>query len=494
MDHVDLGRLRRGARRACLAGAAACLGLALVSPAADAQGTDPTGGAEAGPRPQAFSGSASALAASVELDRPGLLPIEDLFRFIAADGEGTYRTSEQRGRASLFYPGSGAILGPSLACSQFPADNPVIGPIVQACLGYSFPLSVTADSLEPDRSTEGAVALGRPTDPVSAHAVGARAHAGPDAVTTDAAVNDLRVLGAPAVGTLPAVPGFEGLEPGLLTIGSATATTDQHIDETGALVVDAEAALSDIRLIGGLVRIGSLVAHTRIVDGEGDPVTEATMHVGGVTVAGQPARLSERGLEVGEASAPIGPLLEALNRQLAAALESVSFRSETLPVEQGVDDDGIAFARVGGLLIEMAVPVSGLPTVPGPLGDLELNGDYIGTVLLGNVGARAIASNFDPFDVPSPPLMPGGAGGSLGGDALGSTPTPAGVSGAPAPGAPASPGAGAPAAPGDPTGQPILDLFADRLRLLYLAFTLAALALCLAPGLTMPARLPSGRP
>ena len=38
------------------------------------------------------------------------------------------------------------------------------------------------------------------------------------------------------------------------------------------------------------------------------------------------------------------------------------------------------------------------------------------------------------------------------------------------------------------------DLFSDRLRLLYLAFTLAALALCLAPRLTLPARLPARLP
>lgn len=480
---MDLGRLRRGTRRGCLAGAGACLALALVSPAADAQGSP-----DAGPRPQAFSGAASALAASVELDRSGLLPIEDVFRFIVADGQGTYRPSEQRGRASLLYPGTGLIMGPGLACSQFPPEaRPVFGPIIDACLAYSFPLSVTADSLNPDQSTEGGAALGTPSDPVSAQAVGASAHAGADAVTTDAQVNDLRVLGAPALGPLPAVPGFDDVEPTILTIGSATATTDERIDEAGALVVDARSALSDIRLLGGLVRIGSLVSHARIVDGEGDPVTDTSLEMSGVTVAGVPARLSGDGLELGEASAPMGPLLAALNDQLAAVLQAVSFRSETLPIEQGVDEDGISHARVGGVLIEMGVPVSGLPTVPGPLGDLDLNGKYVGSILLGDVGVRAIASNFD--RAVATPISRSPAGVAPAAD-VAAPDGPASVAGVATPAAPGSPAAVPTVAP--PT-QSVLDLFADRIRLLYLAFTLAGLAACLAPRLSLPARLPSGR-
>jgi len=478
---VHLTRLRRGARRACCAGALTCVALAVVSPPVDAQDAG-----SARPRPQVFSGSASAMAASVQFDREGILPVADVFRFIVADGTGTYRTSEQRARASLLFPGNGLVLGPGLACSQFPPEaRPIFGPIVDACLAYSFPLSVTADSLAPDAATQGSVDLGTPTDPLSARGVGARAHAGPDAVTTDAEVTDVRALGVPGVGPMPAVPGFEGVEPFLLTIGSATATTDQRIDEAGALVVDALATVSDIALLGGLVRIDSLVSHARIVEGEGDPVTEASLDFSGVTVAGTPARISDRGLEVASASQPLGPALEALSAQLAALLEALSFEMEAIGVEQGVDEDGIAGASVGGLLITMRVPVSGLPSVPGPLGDLDLNGDYVGTALLGEVGVRAVANSFDrvaPSVIRSPaagvPGAPGVAAGSTG----------AGVAAPDAAGS--GPAAAAPESPAAGVAQPVLDLFADRLRLLYLAFTLAGLALCLAPRLALPARLP----
>jgi hypothetical protein len=473
-------------RRGCFVASGACLALAAFTPPADAQSE----GEALGPRPAVFSGAATAQAVVVEMDKEGLLPVPDIFRFIVADGVGTYRTSEQRGRASLFFPGNGLTQGPALACSQFPPEaRPVFGPILDACLQYSFPLTVTADALEPDGATEGSLALGAPTDPISANGVGARAHAGEDAVTTDAEVTGLRVLGAPSIGPLPAVPGFEDLEPYLMAVGSVTATTDERIDEAGALVVDSVSGATDVRLIGGLVRIGSVVAHARIVDAEdADPVVETTLDVSGVTVAGLPAQFTEDGLQIATTSAPLGPQLEALTAQLTSLLESLSFEMETLGTEQGQDEDGITFARVGGLLISLGVPVDGLPPVPGPLGDVDLNGNYVGTIQIGQAGARAIAGSFDDDDEvtatgggTTSPVSP--SSGSTGSSTGGQTAAPA------TPAAPASPAA--PAAPADaPVVDAITDLFADRLKLLYLAFTLAGLAICIAPRMALPARLP----
>ena len=490
---MDLATLRRGVRRACFGGAAACLALAVVGSPVGAQ-SDELGG----PRPEVFSGAANALGASIELDRPGLLPVEDIFRFVVADGAGVYQTSEQRGRASLFFPGNGLTLGPALACSQFPPEaEPVFGPILAACLQYSFPLTVTADSLAPDAATEGSLALGEPSDPISANGVGARSHAGPDAVVTAAEISDLRVLGAPAVGPLPAVPGLEDLEPYLISIGSVTANTDERIDAEGALVVDSASAVTDVGLIGGLVRIGSVVSHARVVDGDGEPVIETSLEMSGVTVAGLPATVTEDGIQIAAASGPLGPQLEALSTQLSSLLESLSFRIEPLGTEQGVDEDGISFGRVGGVLISMAVPVGGLPPVPAPppLGALDLNGSYEGTLLLGEAGARGIAGSFDDFAAsPSTGGSPAGgstaAGGTTGagGTATGSTGAAPGSS----PAAPPAAGPAAPEAAGE--GEPILDLFADRLELLYLAFTLAGFAMCLAPRLALPARLPGPQP
>ena len=480
---MDLATLRRGVRRACFGAAAACAVLAAVGSPVSAQGE------EAGPRPEVFSGAASSRGASIAMDRAGLLPLEDVFRFIVADGVGTYRTSEQRGRASLFFPGNGLIQGPPLACSQFPPEaEPVFGPILEACMRYSFPLSVATDSLSPDGATEGSLALGESTDPISANGVGARSHAGEDSVTTAAEVSSFRMLGAPAVGALPAVPGFEDLDPSLITIGSVTATTDERIDEAGALVVDAAAAVSDVGFIGGLVRIGSVVSHARIVDGDEEPVIETSLEASGITVAGMPATVTDDGLQFATASQPVGPQLEALAGQLGSLLESFSFRMEPLGTEQGVDEDGISFAKVGGILISMSVPVTGLAPVPGPLGDIDLNGDYVGSVVLGEVGVRAIAGSFEAEARPTTggatsPASPGAGGSTSAGGTTGGATSPAGGAGTAPAAAPAAPEA-------EVTADPIRDLFADRLKLLYLAFTLAGFAICLAPRMALPARLP----
>ena len=57
-------------------------------------------------------------------------------------------------------------------------------------------------------------------------AAGARAHAALDAVTTDSEVQDLRLLGAPAVGTL---------DP-LLQAAGVPATDDDHVVDVGIFV------------------------------------------------------------------------------------------------------------------------------------------------------------------------------------------------------------------------------------------------------------------
>ena len=71
----------------------------------------------------------------------------------------------------------------------------------------------------------------------------AKAHAGEDATTTDAVMQDLRVLGVPPFGpvTLP-IPGVE-MDTSLVSIDSAVSRTNQRIVK-GGLIVDAEATLS----------------------------------------------------------------------------------------------------------------------------------------------------------------------------------------------------------------------------------------------------------
>jgi hypothetical protein len=439
-----------------------------------------------GPRPEVFSSAASSRAVTLFFDRPGLLPVEDLFRIIALDGEALYQSSVQRARTSLLFPGQGLVVGPSLACSQVPADKvpAFFLPVLAACLAYQFPLSVQADGLNPDASTEGRVALGTASDPVSAVAVGGLAHAGPDASTTQAVIEDFRAVGLPAFGPLSVpVPGFEGLDSTLLTIQSATSTTDQRIVE-GDLVSTSEVVLSGVRLIGGLVDIGSIVSRSTVVDrDDGETTSDATFEVTGVEVAGTPAQITDEGLVLGQPAGDLGPLRERAASAIADFVDQFDITFDQLEVLHGVDEQGFAFAQAEGLLVSVDVPVSTLP----PLGQVDLNGVYTLSVQLGTTGARGIASSFD--DALPPILRP-----STG------SPSPvvsgAGFASAPTPAAAAAPVAAPPAAaatPEEPLIERVRDLLPGRIELLYAAFTLAALALCLAPRWATPARLPGTR-
>jgi hypothetical protein len=196
------GSVRRRARRACFVAAGACLLLSFTV-ASSAQEEDTV------PPPEVFRGAATAQVASVQVDSdPQLLPVNDLFRFVALDGASVFESSTASARASLFFPGNGLILGPNLLCGTFGgAFPPEFKPILDLCLQYKYPLTVFADEFQPDGASSGSISLGAPTDPVSGTAVRARAHAAEDSATSDAALQDLRVLGLPAIGpVLPVVP------------------------------------------------------------------------------------------------------------------------------------------------------------------------------------------------------------------------------------------------------------------------------------------------
>jgi hypothetical protein len=158
-----------------------------------------------------------------------------------------------------------------------------------------------------------------------------------------------------------------------------------------------------------------------------------------------------------------------------------------LDSEESTDQEGAAVASVGGLLVELTVPVEDLPTIPGPVGELDPNGVYVASVLLGATAARGAAFTFDPDAVPEPGAdvgsfdpgtgFDGGAGIDLPPPDVAAPSAPPAVSPDPAPAGPQ-------------LARSVVDLFGDRLGLVYLALMFAVLGLCIAPRLFTPARLP----
>ena len=489
---------RRWAARACVGAAIVCLVLAGLG-SAGAQEDAPA-------RPDVFRSDASAELLSASLDRGALLPVNDAFHFIALDGTGTYESSNQTARASLFYPGNGIISGPGLACSTFGGQFPEqFAPILDACLQYRYPLTVFADSLNPDGATTGSLQLGERSDPVSGRAVRAVAHADDDASRTDAALADLRVMGLPAFGPVPLpmpVPGGPELDSTIVTVANATSSTDQHIDDAGRLIAEATTTMQGVRLVGGLIQIDSLRSVSRIVDdGRGAPSEEADLTIGGITVGGVPAQITDDGLVVGSPTGADGPLVQQLASSLNDLLRDLGVQITPLAVEHGEDDAGLAFARSGGVLVEYGVDVQDLPILPGPQGDVDPNGFYTGTIVLGQTGVRGLAAHIDLPESAALPPTDGGVG-ALPDTAgritdTGGTFRPPAATG-PAAAAPA-PAAATPSAASATGGRQLVvsvseALAPGRVRLTYLAFTFIALAMCIGPRFILPARLSGSRP
>ena len=466
--------------RASFTAAAVCL--LLLALASTSLGQEDDGGA---PRPEVFRGSASALAVSVQVDRDALLPINDLFKFTVVEGTSAYESSNQSARSSLFFPGNGLIIGPNLLCGTFGgAFPPEFKPVLDLCLQYRYPLTVFADELTPDGQTAGSLQLGTATDPVSGNAIRATAHAAPDGARTDSAVQDLRVLGLPAIGpVIPIVPGLT-LDTSIVKVDSATARTDQRIVD-GSLVIDASSTISGVQLVGGLVRIGSIRSESHVTDdAKGKRTATSDLEVSGVTVAGIPSQITEDGLVIGSPSGGLGPIVQQLQSQLNELLRALGLKVTLIGATADPEAEGGAVASADGLLIELSQTVTGLPTVPGPLGEIDPNGTFVGSVLLGQSAARGAAFAIDP-DAPVPSdegSTDVGFDATTGGD----------VSFPDLPEAsPEGPTVERPSPTGPATPRSIGDIFDDRLGLLYLALAFTALGLCITPRFALPARLPA---
>lgn len=474
-------------RRLAFIAAGMCLLFAVVAPSSAQEDTVP--------RPEVWRGRASSQAISVQLDRDALIPVPELFRFIALDGMGVYGSSKVEARSSLFFPGNGFILGPSLLCGTFGGQFPSqFKPIMDVCLQYKYPLTVFADSFEPDGATSGSLKLGSDADAISGNAVRAEAHAGEDAVTTDAVMQDLRVLGVPPFGPItPQIGDFE-MDTSIAKVDSATSRTNQRISK-GSLLVDAETNLSGISLIGGLIKIDNLRSVSQVTDdAHGARTSKPTLVMSGVTVFDQPAQFTSEGLVVGSSGS--GPLDQQAQVVANELLQVFNVRATILDSEKELDKDGAAVANVGGLLIEFGRDVQGLPQIPGPLGQLDPNGFYTGSIQLGTTSALGAAFDFDDVIIDD---------GLTDGDSSFDPGLPAtpgvfdpGEPGVPGVEVPVNEGGGDGAGGAPPTGsddgergllaRSIGGLFGDRIGMLYLALVFAVLGVAVAPALTVPAR------
>jgi hypothetical protein len=506
-----MAAVRRLSSRACFAAAAIATAAALFPTGVNAQ--------TVGTRPRIFSTASDATGVEYFPDQEGgLTPIKDTFRAQFVTSTSTMSaTNGPTARATVVDPGNGATQGPANACPAVPgaesgvaggfsaggaafigdpmqqafdASNDELKPIFDACTTAKWPFAAQADSFTPDKRTEGAIVFGEPNGQLYGDGGGAHAVINDDGTSSaDAQMSGLRIAPVPGGGVTglplpPAVPALPGQAPGapvdtaVFTVGSIQSTTANFFDGPAA-VSHSESRLNGVRLVGGLVTIDSIasIAESRFESGA-DPIGASSTTVQGVKFLGQHATIDDKGIHPdGNPDGGTQALRDAgLSVRLVGATQGIDDRGFMTAASQGVVVDFIRDVNTGLILPSPPPNPVGVETSP------SLDGTYFVRYFLASVATRSFARNLKPSSAPSgSPRIP-----SFSTNPPTGAERPSGFTGATkvAPAALTTDGPDAGAA-----GIPVFFGLTFDLRWLYLAFTLAAFGMCLAPRL-LPARLP----
>ena len=498
-------------RRACFGAAALLVVTAVVAPVvAHAAPTDPDAN-----RPIVWEGDASATPIHGQADsKNGVLPVYQPFYANFPDSATQWDPGTAYARASTYYPGPTGTNGVNLICDQVMtqifapgrlppnADDPICKPAPK------YPLTVEADGVHPDVRTDGSQAVGTGS-PLVITTTSAIAHADRNSVYGDGVIGSVDLVGTSstssaslafrkqAAAILHGPAAAAAVQPqasdnSTLHIDSAVSHSNEIYDSQGALVVTATSTLKGISLAGGMVQIGSLQStSTSRTDGQSIASHDEHINLAGVTVSGQPAVIDESGVHIGGSSSSVQPLTDALNAALNAMGAKIALASATGSVDSS--STKTVTSDVQGLMfyVERLLPIPNLTDV------------YYATFTLGAAGTRASAADIKNSDVSNDQGGIGGVTGpspDLSSSATPSSETPGSLG---TPGTPGTPGAtfsnpatvrsGRAAVLGNRQGV-LGELEADlagftmahRFDLLYLAFALAFVGVCLSSRLLVP--------
>jgi hypothetical protein len=553
-------RVRKVIRNLCFASSAGLMLLAVVGPPGWAQ--DPDDG-----RPSFWESSAFARAIEFSTNTdPLIIPVPDLIRADFSEAEANWsRFGEARARSAVLWPGKAVSDGPSLLCFSL-AENPNSPFTCPEGFPPQYPLAVVAEGDQPDAAFEFGQEFGD-DESFSGKAVVARAHAARDNVETVNEMGGFKIadqgglneaiaddMAAPLrevareldAGVAEAAKGFDGafrsiIEPfaagGLpvlispsFAVGAvfpsfekaltfdvddtligadavATRTLQEFIEDNSVLVSRSEARLSGVKLFGGLITIDSVLSSVvSQVDAQGVGTVAETVRVGGLTVAGIPAGLTERGVVFGAD----GLLSGRDEAKIDVTAENVLGKSGVTLHLAGPEHENV----LGNVTSAAAGVFAGYQLdankVPGA------GSTVFGTFALGNVATRAfVPAPFVP-DGPGggggggggfvpPPFDPGGDGGGTtnvlsgtasndtgdfafqpGADDFVAAPPTEGSSGA------VSPQFGGPAVQGRFGTELLGKVVANRITMFYLAWAFATVGFVLGSKAILPWRLRTG--
>jgi hypothetical protein len=263
--------------------------------------------------------------------------------------------------AAPLYPGTLVVGGPGLLCSDL-FTCPVAPPPYPLLADASYPRTPNAHV-----STSEPHSLGKVLS-VTPSLATAHAHTGGNAATTS--TGRVSMLGGTRLD---------------VSVGSSVATT-QTTTHGSVLRVRVRSAVSDIA-VGPLLRIGEVRTTDLLTLQPGHaPVDHPHVTIGHVTVAGQAASITRHGIVA--AGHPTGS-------SLATKLVRSGIEVRSLGVNR-TDHTNSARSSAGGVEIDFAAPVKGLPYIPNPLSGLpgldqvpgvDLKGTYLGVIQLGGAGA-----------------------------------------------------------------------------------------------------------
>jgi hypothetical protein len=492
-------RILSRVRRLCFASAALILLLAVVAPAFARAADDPDAD-----RPVVWGGDAAAAAIHAQVDtKQGVLPVYQPFFANFPDAQTEWNPGTANARASTYYPGPTGTNAIPLICDQGLKQAPG----APCDPSPRFPTVAQADNATPDSRIDTSQTIGAGST-LTINAASAVAHADRKSVSSDGVLGAVNVAGGPSAAAAglgfrrqaaailrgPAAAAAvtpQAADSSALHVDSVVAHTKQVYDTAGALLVTAQATLKGVSLAGGAIRIDSIssssVART---DGRGIATHDEHFTLGGVTVSGQPAAIDETGVHIGGNSTSAKALTDALNGALKAMGAHVALASTAGDVIGGnpttvkSDNQGLVF------YIEQFLPIPNASDV------------YFATFTLGVTGATATAA-LDRNG--SPPAETGGIGGISTPEAPVAAPdtSPASLDtssgAAPSTGgtfSTGSPGRSAPRVLGNrrkSSGgvagfeeQLIGAVISHRFDLLYLAFTIAFIGVCLSSRLLVP--------
>jgi hypothetical protein len=331
----------RAARLAACTGVAALA--ALVLPIARGDDAPPT----APPSYSFVSANSGGDGVRVFFDIVGFLPVTPALSLSSVSAEAFVETTRRTAVALLPDPGGTVVAAPGLAAGLVGIPNIPGYPLIARA---DDPFTPTAEASPVQGSGVGTIRAEASADRASALARAGRVGAG-DGATGLQPVDDL-------VGSLLGQLGVD-LDGPLIDLGAVEVHVEEQRTAPSTLRAEATSTLSGLSLLGGLVRIASVETHAAArLDGASAVADPPSVEVAGVTVAGIPAAITERGLTLAGSSSPLGGLLAPLTDPLLQQGLAIKLA----PSEHHADG-ATAGAKSGGLSIEVTSAYQGYPVV-----------------------------------------------------------------------------------------------------------------------------------